>query len=135
MIEIGRAMKFRVYNKAEKQYGKPIYLDDHRLDYEFIGGITNLEYALTNKQYIVELISGIKDMNDKNLTEGDIVECDIEGMGKTKCHVSFGDYGFNLVLDEPDSLPLQFNWVDAKNLNIVGQKNEIKEPEYIEIPE
>ncbi len=68
-------LEFRLWHKQEQRYGSRLDLDEHRIDYDFNGGIVNLEFAIKHPEYfLVEQWTGEVDSNGNKIFDGDIIK-------------------------------------------------------------
>lgn len=138
-----REIKFRVWDKKEKQWLKykkihigwqiPIDKDPIKIDgYFFVSKdgevCSDLEYCIQNKNFELMQYTGLKDKNDKEIYEGDIVVGKDGHYRPFKGAVEFkSEWGRMVVIDE--DLTLTFGI--AKKCEILG--NLYENPELLDL--
>src|SRR5690554_3270229 len=117
-------IKFRVFDKKEN-----VYLPNHIID--------NMPmYALNNKDYIIELATGLQDKNGKDIYVGDIVSLDkfdYKGnllsteVGICRYNKVWGVFMFHTSEDIDEAFTFFSVGYETENSTIIGNINENKE--------
>jgi uncharacterized phage protein (TIGR01671 family) len=125
-------MKFRVYDKLREQY---IYYNDKKYMGHFYltldGKFYNFHNGSGGGEYVVQMYTGVKDRNEKEIYEGDIIRTTggeshpNVGLVYFACGAFLID-GAGLLHDEVTSLKPDF----AQDLEVIGNKCENPELRY-----
>lgn len=117
-----RELRFRAWSKSEK---KMIYNIQNEFEERIELGMDCFSDYLKNDDFIVEQYTGLKDKNDKEIYEGDLVSCGtIDGnpVGLVGFSTDFGCWD---VLDPNHAFGGEnFNWHYCREMEVVGNIHE-----------
>ena len=124
---MNREIKFRAWDKLEERFIKcdEGYQGHYVLSLK--GEFHNLQNGSGGKEYVVQQYTGLKDKNNKEVYEGDLVECDDVIRGRMYGEVVYdNDHGaFRIVF----TYFLQWTFYKAENIEVIG--NIFENPELL----
>lgn len=96
---MNRTIKFRVWDKAEGVFSHLFSLPENE---EYIGVLTPNQPMNYPHRYIYQQYTGLKDANDKEIYEGDILEEYLSPHEQNYYKVEWGNDGWFLILIDKD---------------------------------
>lgn len=110
-----KEFKFRVFDKRNNTYLSPVKVGNMLWD------------ALNSKDYILELCTGLKDKNGKDIYVGDIVSHDKFDLGICRYNEEWGVFMFHTNEDIDEAFTFYSAGYETENSTVVGNINENKE--------